>query len=186
MHKAIFFDRDGTLIENAHYLSSLDSVVLIESMLEFACLAQQRGYLLIGITNQSGIARGMFTELFVHETHKYLDKLFMAYNVAITAWYYCPHHPTAAVVEEYKKQCGCRKPLPGMLQQAAQDYSIDLIDSVMIGDSDSDIQAGHSAGCVAILVKEIVNLSRDEKIKLLDLLSSKSSLMQTTQQMMQK
>lgn len=186
LRKAIFFDRDGTLIEDVHYLSSFSSIRLMYSIVEFAALAQQAGFLLICVTNQSGIARGMFTEQFVQETHKQLDVLLQKHQVAIAAWYYCPHHSTAAVDARYKVVCKCRKPAPGMLLQAADDWHIDLTQSLMVGDTESDLDAGKAAGCNTFAVHDIIALSLSEKIKLLDVLSTEYAFVQTKGHMLKK
>lgn len=156
MKKAIFFDRDGTLIEDAHYLSSLDQIVLIPKMIAFARECQQLGYILVVVTNQSGIARGYFDEAFVERTHQHLAMLLRNEGVSIAGWYMCPHHPIAAVQEQYKQDCSCRKPQPGMLVQAAKELHIDCTQSYMIGDKDSDLEAGKNAGCFYLSVQDIM------------------------------
>ena len=147
VRKAVFFDRDGTLIEDVSYLSSLDQIELLPGIVKLCQLLLDVGYVLVIVTNQSGVARGFFSEEFVKKTHQHLAQLFAKHNVTFLDYYYCPHHPDAGVVERYIKLCACRKPRPGMLHRAAQDHDIDLTQSLMIGDRDIDIQAGKCAGC---------------------------------------
>lgn len=157
--KAVFFDRDGTIIEDVGYLSNLNDITFIEPMISFMQFCQQAGYLIIIVTNQSGIARGYFDELFVTTTNATISNMLQQHNITVHASYYCPHHPTKALHEQYRQQCLCRKPSPGMLLQAAHDWKISLEESFMVGDKDSDLQAGIAAGCTAIDVSKILNIS---------------------------
>ncbi|MCK4265094.1 HAD family hydrolase [Candidatus Babeliales bacterium] len=156
MKKAIFLDRDGTLIEDVKYLSSLNQIKIIPKMIEFCKRWQSMGYELFVITNQSGVARGYFDEEFVQETHKVLNKMLLEKNINVKAFYYCPHHPEFGTLGHYKKECECRKPNPGMLLSAAKEFNIDLKTSLMIGDSAHDVLAGKRAGCKSFLVKNII------------------------------
>jgi len=149
-YKAAFFDRDGTLIEDVSYLSRIADVKLLPEAVRIAQLCQQQGYLLFVITNQSGVARGMYDENFVHETNQYVARLFAQHGVQFKDFYFCPHHPTNAVTPSYQVVCDCRKPKPGMLLQAAQDYSIDLSQSILFGNEARDLQAGVAAGCRSV------------------------------------
>lgn len=145
--KAAFFDRDGTLINNAHYLSHVKDIRFLPKGLACARWCQSQGYVLFVVTNQSGIARGLFDELFVENTHEHLNQLLLKEGIVIRKWYFCPHHPTEAVIKKYECDCECRKPKPGMLLTAAREYSLDLSQSIMIGDKQCDFQAGLAAGC---------------------------------------
>ena len=157
--KAAFFDRDGTLIRDACYLSDLNQIEVLPKIIDICRVALEHGYKLFVITNQSGIARGFFDEAFVERTHEKLQEIFLAHGITFEKFYYCPHHPTAihsdARVDRYKQSCVCRKPNPGMLLNAAQEFNIDLTKSLMIGDSASDIQAGLAAGCQAFDVRDL-------------------------------
>ncbi len=135
--KAAFFDRDGTLIHDVNYLSRLDDVRVLPAAPELLLNLQQQGYLLFVVTNQSGIARGFFDEAFVHATHQYVADLFAPHGITFTKFYFCPH----------LQDCACRKPKPGMLLQAAQEFNLDLSQSLMFGDKESDLEAGRAAGC---------------------------------------
>jgi D-glycero-D-manno-heptose 1,7-bisphosphate phosphatase len=154
MNRAAFLDRDGTLIVDVNYLSDLAQLQLIPGVVDLLLQLQAAGYLLIVVTNQSGIARGYFDESFVRRTHEKLDLLLREQGVAITAWYFCPHHPDAAALAEHKQACVCRKPRPGMLYQAARNHDIDLAASLMIGDTQRDLDAGAAANCRTYLINQ--------------------------------
>lgn len=165
--KAAFFDRDGTLIKDVHYLSSLDQIQLIERAVAFAAVCQAKGYTLFVVTNQSGVARGYFSAQFVEQTHDALYHQLQQQGVVIKKFYYCSHHPTDAVVPELLTDCTCRKPGPGMLLTAAQEYGINLQASLMFGDKQLDLDAGEVAGCAAFTIDQVLEQSPawwDEKI----------------------
>ena len=157
-YKAAFFDRDGTIIKDVNYLSSIDQIELLQQSLAVLQRCQAQGYKLFVVTNQSGIARGFFTEQFVRSTHAHLAALFEVHGITFTQWYYCPHHPNAAVQERYKQNCTCRKPLPGMLLQAAQDHNLDLSQSLMFGNEPTDLAAGRAAGCASLDITTLFSL----------------------------
>ncbi len=150
--KALFLDRDGTLIQHIPYLHRIEDIRLLLPVVTFARAYQERGYLPIMITNQSGVARGMFDEETVQHVNAHVCKLLAAEGVFMQACYYCPHHPTKATIQAYAVNCSCRKPLAGMLLQAAADFEIDLNQSIMLGDSQCDLDAGRAAGCQVIHV----------------------------------
>ena len=145
---AVFLDRDGTIIELRDYLRRLDEISLIAGAADGLKLLHDAGYLLIVITNQSGVARGYFGEDFVKRANEKITGLFAAQGVAIDAFYYCPHHPDYGD----KIDCGCRKPKTGMIDRAASDFSIDLSRSWVIGDNISDIKTAVNAGLPSALV----------------------------------
>lgn len=149
--KAVFLDRDDTLIADPGYLSDPAQVKLISGAAPALAALQKMGYLLIVVTNQSGVARGYFTEQQLEQIHHHLKKLLADEGVYLDAIYYCPYHPEGTVAE-YAKESDWRKPQPGMLLQAAKDFDIDLSQSWMIGDSYRDIAAGKRAGCKTILL----------------------------------
>ncbi len=150
-HAAIFLDRDGTINEDVNFLSSPEQIVLIENSAEAIKEANELGLKVIVFTNQSGIARGYFTEEDLHRIHKRLDELLAEKGAKVDAYYYCPHHPTEGN-GEYKVECECRKPKDGMLRRASREQNIDLKKSFVIGDRCVDIQAGKTAGATTILV----------------------------------
>jgi len=135
--KAIFFDRDGTLCRDAHYLSRMEDLDIFPDVEELRRL-KDKGYLLIGITNQSGIARGIVDEQFVRTVHTIFTNKY-----GFDDFYYCPHHPD--------DRCACRKPFHGMLLKARADHEIDLRRSYVVGDSERDIIAGILAGAGTVL-----------------------------------
>lgn len=155
--KAIFLDRDGTLNKYVGFLHSVDEMELVDGVSEAIKLINKSGYLAVVVTNQPVIARGEITATQLQEIHNKLETLLGTAGAYIDALYYCPHHPHKGYegeVPELKIDCNCRKPKPGLLLRAAEDYNIDLSSSWMIGDSDSDVQAGKAAGCRSIKIEE--------------------------------
>lgn len=145
---AIFLDRDGTINVEKDYLINPEDFVLIDGVGTALRRLHDAGYLLIVVTNQSGVARGYFTVAEIDALHSHLQSDLAPFGVQIDAFYLCPHHP-----DHGTGPCDCRKGSPGMLLQAAHDYQLDLAASWMIGDKRSDIEAGARAGCRSILVR---------------------------------
>ncbi len=150
-HKAIFFDCDGTLIEDPGYINHPDQVKLLAGVTEALADFRAMGYKLVVVSNQSGIARGIITEKVLSQIHERLKQLLAEKNASLDHIYYCPYHPDG-VVEKYRKESDDRKPAPGMLLTAAAEMNIDLNQSWMIGNSDRDVAAGLQAGCKTILI----------------------------------
>ncbi|HSW01772.1 MAG TPA: HAD family hydrolase [Sedimentisphaerales bacterium] len=148
---AVFFDRDGTLINDPGYLNHPDQVQLLEGAAEALRELHGLGYKTVVASNQSGVARGIVTEQMLEKIHERLRELLAAKGATLDRIYYCPYHPDG-VVEQYRKDSDLRKPKPGMLLAAAREMEIDLAKSWMIGDAERDIEAGRSAGCRTILV----------------------------------
>jgi len=149
---ALFLDRDGCVIEEVDYLSRLEDLQLIPAVAEALKKAQQAGYLLILVTNQSGVAKGKFTEDFVHQAHERLQEMIKeAGGAMLDGIYYCPHRKDGQA--PYNIDCDCRKPKRGMLDQAAADYKIDWEQSYMIGDKICDVAMGFAAGMTGVLVR---------------------------------
>jgi D-glycero-D-manno-heptose 1,7-bisphosphate phosphatase len=144
MVKALFLDRDGVLIDYIPYLSRPDQVTLPEGAAHALLQWQTAGYLLIVVTNQSGIGRGLFTVADMQAVHQCMEEKYAQQGVRFTEILVCPHHPTEG--------CTCRKPSPEMLLQAAKRYGIDLSRSVLIGDNLSDLECAQNAGCQPVLV----------------------------------
>ncbi|HLI09223.1 MAG TPA: HAD family hydrolase [Ktedonobacteraceae bacterium] len=149
--RAVFLDRDGTLVYPRHYPSHPKELRLYENIGPGLRRLQKAGFRLVVITNQAGIARGYFTESDLHFMHRYLSSELTRLGVQLDAIYYCPHHPEG-VIRELALRCQCRKPAPGMLLAASADLDIDLTRSWFVGDILDDVEAGHRAGCRSILV----------------------------------
>jgi D-glycero-D-manno-heptose 1,7-bisphosphate phosphatase len=149
---AVFLDRDGVINEEVGYLDSLDKLKIIPGAYEAIRLINESGMKVVVISNQAGVARGLFPEDFVKITHEYLQNALRKKGAYIDNFYYCPHHPTEGI-ESYRQVCNCRKPAPGMLLQAAQDLNIDLTRSYLVGDRFNDMEAGKKIGVRGILVK---------------------------------
>lgn len=148
--KAFFLDRDGTINKSAGFLTDIDDMELLPGAAKAIQLINNSGYLAVLVTNQPQIARGELTFEELDEIHKKLETLLGREGAYLDALYFCPHHPDKGFDGErgeYKTECSCRKPAPGMLLKAAEDYNIDLAASYMIGDSARDEQAGIKAGC---------------------------------------
>jgi D-glycero-D-manno-heptose 1,7-bisphosphate phosphatase len=149
---AVFFDRDGTLIEEVSYLDSLDRVALFPWTIEALRVLRRAGFALVVITNQAGVARGYYDEAFVDTVHRHLNERFEASGAPVDGFYYCPHLPDAWL-SEYRMTCECRKPRPGMLRTAAADLDLDLARSFVVGDRWGDVQAAQNAGSRGLLVR---------------------------------
>ena len=151
MNKAVFFDKDGTLIKDVPYNIDPLLVELEKGAIEALRRLQQRDYVLVIISNQSGIALNFFSEKNFIQLKEYLLKLFEIEGVVFGGFYYCPHHPKGRN-SDYNKTCDCRKPAPGLLLQAAKELDIDLSTSWMVGDILHDVEAGAHAGCRTVLI----------------------------------
>ncbi|MDD2558251.1 MAG: D-glycero-beta-D-manno-heptose 1,7-bisphosphate 7-phosphatase [Desulfuromonadaceae bacterium] len=152
LHKAVFLDRDGTVNVEKNYLIDPCEFVFIPGVPEAIYQLKQAGYLVVLVTNQSGIARGYFTHSQVAHLHQHLQTELKKHHTAIDAFYLCPHHPTAGD-GVFTCACSCRKGEPGMLLQAAAELDIDLGSSYMVGDKLADLKAGLSVGCHPVLVQ---------------------------------
>ena len=150
--RAVFLDRDGTINVERDYLYRPEEFTFIPGAPEAIRMLREAGYLVVVVTNQSGIARGYYDEAALHRIHRHMDDLLARAGTSVDAYYYCPHHPDGTV-DSYRSVCDCRKPLPGMLLQAARDLGIDLAASYIIGDKQADVTAGLRAGCRPLLVK---------------------------------
>ncbi|WP_149400540.1 D-glycero-alpha-D-manno-heptose-1,7-bisphosphate 7-phosphatase [Dictyobacter arantiisoli] len=149
--RAIFLDRDGTLVHPYHYPSRPEHLRLYAGIGPALRRMQDMDFALVLITNQAGIARGYFTVADLDVMHTYLKEQLAEAAVTLDGIYYCPHH-VDGVIPELSIRCQCRKPRPGMLLQAAQELAIDLSSSWFVGDILDDIEAGNQAGCHTILV----------------------------------
>ena len=153
--KAIFLDRDGTINKYVGFLQDIEKFELLPGVAEAVRRINESGYLCIVVTNQPAIARGGITVSELYEIHEKMETLIGKAGAYIDGLYYCPHHPDKGFdgeVAELKFDCECRKPKPGMILQASQDFNISLEDSWMIGDGKRDIECGKNAGCKTILL----------------------------------
>lgn len=153
--KAVFLDRDGTINEHNGYVTRPEDFFLMPKAAEAIAQINKKGYLAVVVTNQPVIARGDCDEKTLHEIHKRMEVLLGEKGAYTDGIYYCPHHPHKGFeneVEELKISCDCRKPSPGLLLRAKEDFNIDMSLSFMVGDSPTDAQAGERAGCTGILL----------------------------------
>ena len=149
--RAVFLDKDGTLIADKPYNVDPDRVELLPGVLPGLQRLHTAGYRLIVVTNQSGVARGLFPESALAGLEARLRQLLWMAHVPLAGFYYCPHHPQGCVTP-YALDCTCRKPRPGLLLKAASTHHINLAQSWMMGDILDDVEAGHRAGCRTILI----------------------------------
>ena len=150
-HKAVFLDRDGTINVEKDYLHKIEDFEFIPGAPQAIKNLKDAGFLVIVVSNQSGIGRGYFDDKAVETLHAHIQNELATYGTAIDAFYFCPHHPEKGA-GDYKIECDCRKGAPGMLLQAALEHDIDLQYSFMVGDKLADVEAGERAGCQSILV----------------------------------
>ena len=151
MKRAVFLDKDGTLIENVPYNVDRRHIRLAPHAVDALLLLSGLGYELVLVSNQPGVALGRFPRGALLAVEEHLNDLFLAHGFKLAGCYWCPHHPEGTV-PEYAFTCTCRKPLPGLLQAAAAELDIDLASSWMVGDILNDVEAGRRAGCRTILL----------------------------------
>ena len=152
MNKAVFLDRDGTVTEEVGYLTDLEELRLIPGAAAAIRKLNQAGFKVILVTNQSGVARGLFPESHVHEAHERLATMLAVHGARLDAVYHCPHHPKEGN-SHYTTVCDCRKPETGLIDRAVKELDIDLDQSVMVGDKWIDVELGQRAGMKSILVR---------------------------------
>jgi D-glycero-D-manno-heptose 1,7-bisphosphate phosphatase len=150
-HRAVFLDRDGTINEEMGYVNHVDRFRLLPRTAKAIRLINTSGLHTVVVTNQSGVARGIFPESLVEEVHRRMQEMLGAHGAYIDAVYYCPHHPDFGP-PEYRKRCHCRKPATGIIERACNDLGIDPTRSYMIGDRMIDVEFGHTIGAKGILV----------------------------------
>ncbi|MGO8719314.1 MAG: D-glycero-alpha-D-manno-heptose-1,7-bisphosphate 7-phosphatase [Acidobacteriaceae bacterium] len=145
LQPALFLDRDGVVNREIGYLYKPEQVEFTKGIFELCRYAQARSYRLIIITNQSGIARRLYSEADFHSLMLWMSGEFLHADIRVDGYYFCPHHPEHGI-GPYRKECADRKPQPGMILRASKDHGIDLSQSVLVGDRCSDIEAGAAAG----------------------------------------
>ncbi len=183
MFSAVFLDKDGTLIPDIPYNIDPDLITLSFGAEEALRSLHHSGFKLIVVSNQSGVARGLFLETALTFVEQKIRDLLNAIDVPLTGFYYCPHHPSGQIAN-YAIACNCRKPNPGMILKAAEEHSVDLERSWMIGDILNDIEAGHRAGCKTILIDNgnetewILSPQRLPDYKAADLIEAANQILQ--------
>ena len=150
-NKAVFIDRDGCLIHELGYISTLKKIKFFKCSFDALRLLRKNGFKVIVVTNQSGVARGYFPESFVKDTHTHIAAQLKKEGLKIDAFYYCPHHKKA-VIAKYRKDCDCRKPKQGMINAAAKRFNLDRKQSYTMGDKLTDVKLGHNGSMKGILV----------------------------------
>lgn len=161
MYKALFLDRDGVINKEKKYLYKKEDFEFIDGILELCKYYQSLGYLLFIVTNQSGIARGYYTNEDFLLLTEWMLKQFLVNDISISKVYYCPHHP------DISGECICRKPHPGMLLDAKVEFNIDMHNSVMIGDKPRDIEAALNAGILeTYLLDESTKIQSSQATKI--------------------
>ncbi len=151
--KGVFLDRDGTLIRHCEYLVDISDLELFEETWEAILLLNRNRIPAVVITNQSAIARGLLSEKELSAIHSEMQARLWHRGAFLDAFYYCPHHPTEGELP-YRRNCTCRKPQPGLILRAADELGLSPQLSFMVGDSQSDVEAGRRAGCRTILIAE--------------------------------
>lgn len=179
--RAVFLDRDDTLIRDTGYLCDPDAVEILPGAAEGLRALNRAGIPAIVVTNQSGIARGLLDEKTLHVIHARMLKLLKGQGARIDALYYCPHHPQG-IVERYRMTCTCRKPEPGMLLQAARDFGLDLTACSLVGDKGQDMEAIHRVDGTGVLIAtgREVTLDRGPEYVASDLQDAVRWILETT------
>jgi D-glycero-D-manno-heptose 1,7-bisphosphate phosphatase len=153
---AAFLDRDGVLNVDHGYAHRPEQIEWVDGAAQAVRLLNEAGYTVIVVTNQAGVARGLYSEADIHHLHAHMRNVLLAQGARIDAFYYCPHHPEGTV-QEFAVACDCRKPGPGMLEQAARDWPIDIRHSFLIGDKETDMQAAAAFNIRGIKFDSAVN-----------------------------
>lgn len=148
----MFLDRDGVINVEVEYLHDPAQLVLIDGVADTIAALAQTGAAVVVVTNQAGIGRGKYTERELAAVTAHLDGLLAKVGAKLDGTYFCPHHPDAGV-GDYKRVCRCRKPAPGMLEQAAAELGLDLARSLLVGDKATDLAAGRAVGATTVLVR---------------------------------
>ncbi|HEY9025785.1 MAG TPA: D-glycero-beta-D-manno-heptose 1,7-bisphosphate 7-phosphatase [Burkholderiaceae bacterium] len=150
---AAFIDRDGVINAELHYVHRIEDFHILPGVFDGLRTLARAGFALVVVTNQAGIARGLYDEAAFERLTDHMQARMAAEGIALEAVYHCPHHPAGSVAA-YAVECDCRKPAPGMLLRAAREHHLDLARSVMIGDKPSDTQAGRAAGVALTVLVE--------------------------------
>ena len=160
--RAVFLDRDGTLIEEVGYLDRKERVELYPWTIDAVRALNRSGFRVVLVSNQSGVARGFFTEAVVAEVHRHIAALLEAGGARVDAYYYCPHHADGKV-ERYAVACECRKPSRGMVDRAARDLGVDPSQSFVVGDRWLDVELARAVGARGVLVRTGYGVTEEAK-----------------------
>jgi len=163
MNRAVFLDKDGTIIEDVGYMNNPTQIKFIPGSIEAIKTLNEGEFKVVVISNQAGVARGLVTEDMLQSIDKTLHKWILSGGAHLDGVYYCPHHPEHGVYP-YKQVCECRKPHPGLIKKAQHDFNIDLSASYMIGDKATDVEVGKRAGTRTIFV--LTGRGKEEREKL--------------------
>lgn len=158
--KAVFLDRDGVINVDRNYVHNECGTEWVNGIFDLCGSAQQAGYLLVVVTNQSGIARGYYDDETFRQYTRWMHEQFESRGCPLTATYYCPHMPNASL-NDFRNTCECRKPKPGMILAASNDLGIDLSNSILIGDKPTDILAARAARVGSSLLIESNKISKE-------------------------
>ncbi len=166
MNKALFLDRDGIINIDHGYVHKIEDFEFVDGIFDLCRLAVAKGYQIFVITNQAGIARGFYDKTTFEKLSQWMVNAFAEQGITIAKVYYCPHHPSKGV-NEFVKSCDCRKPAPGMILKAEEEFSVDLPNSVFVGDKVSDMQAAINAGieCRILLDSRYTKESLNEQLE---------------------
>ncbi|CAN5866312.1 D-glycero-beta-D-manno-heptose 1,7-bisphosphate 7-phosphatase [soil metagenome] len=162
--RCVFLDRDGVINTEVSYLHDPEQLEIIPGALEAIAQLSRSGAAVVVVTNQAGIGRGKYTERDFAAVTSRLDELVATVGARLDGTYFCPHHPDAGL-GEYRRACRCRKPGPGMLEQAAAEHDLDLRRSILVGDKATDLEAGRAVGAVAVLVRTGYGASEEVAIR---------------------
>jgi D-glycero-D-manno-heptose 1,7-bisphosphate phosphatase len=157
LQKALFLDRDGVINVEVNYLHKIEDFEFIDGIIDLCKYYQSLGFIIIVVTNQSGIARKYYSKEDFDILTTWMIKEFEKYGVMIKKVYYCPHHP------DFSSTCSCRKPEPGMLLEAQEEFDIDMMNSIMIGDKERDIEAALNAGIKQSYLFDVGSTCRESK-----------------------
>lgn len=159
-NRAVFFDRDGILIEDTGFPGAVGEIIIVQSAIKAVKAFNKLRFQVIVITNQSAVARGYTDEAGVQKINRQISESFLADGAKINNFYYCPHLPEGTA-EKYAVECDCRKPKPGLILRAAKEHNIDLTDSFFIGDSQRDMEAAIKANVKPIFVNAVIKVEPD-------------------------
>ena len=160
--RAVFLDRDGTLIDEVGYLDRIERVALYPWSVDAVRVLNRAGFRVVVVSNQSGVARGLFTEATVHEVHRHIESRITEGGAHVDAYYYCPHHPDGTV-EGYRTTCTCRKPGRGLVDRAVEEFGIDPTRSFVVGDRWLDVGLARAVGAQGVLVRTGYGLTEEAR-----------------------